>query len=189
MPISTNAMLDENNISLEEQDTSSNPEPELELDLSDEDIQDADEPKAEGSEDVNALKAKLAELEHKNKQLYARLKKEPEKAEKKPDNSQPVEDSDWKRRIEFITTKGRSLDAEDVDEVIAYAKGKGISYEEALEAGVIKSYLTVKKAREKIANATPRSSSKSTVVNGKTWAEMSEQERAKNFDKMMKRRV
>ena len=81
-------MLDENNISNEEQDTSSNPEPELELDLSDEDIQDADEPKAEGSEDVNALKAKLAELEHKNKQLYARLKKEPEKAEKKPDNSQ-----------------------------------------------------------------------------------------------------
>ena len=37
-------MLDENNISLEEQDTSSNPEPELELDLSDEDIQDIEEP-------------------------------------------------------------------------------------------------------------------------------------------------
>jgi hypothetical protein len=180
-------MLDENNISNEEQETSSNPEPELELDLSDEDIQDIDEPKAEGSEDVDALKAKLAELEHKNKQLYARLKKEPEKAEKKPSYSQPVEDSDWKQKIEFITTKGRSLDAEDVDEVIAYAKGKGISYEEALNSAVIKAHLKVKQAREKIANATPHSSSKSTVVNGKTWAEMNEQERAANFHKMMKR--
>ena len=153
-------MLDENNISNEEQDTSSNPEPELELDLSDEDIQDIEEPKAEGSEDVNALKARLAELESKNKQLYARLKKEPEKAEKKPSYSQPVEDSDWKQKIKFITTKGRSLDAEDVDEVIAYAKGKGISYEEALNSQVIKAHLKVKQHRAKIANATPPSSSK-----------------------------
>ena len=181
-------MLDENNISLEEQDTSSNPEPELELDLSDEDIQDIEEPTAEGSEDVNALKAKLAELEHKNKQLYARIKKEPEKAEKKPNNSQPAkEDSEWKQKIEFITTKGRSLDAEDVDEVIAYAKGKGISYEEALNSQVIKAHLKVKQHREKIANATPPSSSKSTMVNGKTWSQMNEQERAANFHKMMKR--
>lgn len=180
-------MLDETQISNEGQDTSSNPEPELELDLSDEDIQDIDEPKAEGSEDVNALKARLAELESKNKQLYARLKKEPEKAEKKPSYSQPVEDSDWKQKIEFITTKGRSLDAEDVDEVIAYAKGKGISYEEALNSAVIKAHLKVKQHRAKIANATPPSSSKSTMVNGKTWSQMNEQERAANFHKMMKR--
>ena len=182
-------MLDENNISNEEQETSSNPEPELELDLSDEDIQDIDEPKAEGSEDVNALKARLAELESKNKQLYARLKKEPEKAEKKPSYSQPVEDSDWKQKIEFITTKGRSLDAEDVDEVIAYAKGKGISYEEALNSAVIKAHLKVKQHRAKIANATPPSSSKSTMVNGKTWSEMSEEERRKNYTTMLKKRA
>jgi hypothetical protein len=181
-------MLDDTTVSNEEQETSSNPEPELELDLSDEDIQDIDEPKAEGSEDVDALKAKLAELEHKNKQLYARLKKEPEKAEKKPSYSQPVEDSDWKQKIEFITTKGRSLDAEDVDEVIAYAKGKGISYEEALNSAVIKAHLKVKQHREKIANATPHSSSKSTVVNGKTWDEMSEDERRKNYTTLLKKR-
>lgn len=181
-------MLDETQISNEEQETSSNPEPELELDLSDEDIQDIDEPKAEGSEDVKTLKEKLAELEHKNKQLYARLKKEPEKVEKKPSYSQPVEDSDWKQKIEFITTKGRSLDAEDVDEVIAYAKGKGISYEEALKSQVIKAHLKVKQHREKIANATPHSSSKSTVVNGKTWDEMSEDERRKNYTTLLKKR-
>lgn len=177
-------MLDENNISNEELETSENPDEELELDLQD----DTEEPKAEGSEDVDALKAKLAELEHKNKQLYARLKKEPEKAEKKPSYSQPVEDSDWKQKIEFITTKGRSLDAEDVDEVIAYAKGKGISYEEALNSAVIKAHLKVKQAREKIANATPHSSSKSTVVNGKTWDEMSEDERRKNYTTLLKKR-
>lgn len=177
-------MLDENNISNEELETSENPDEELELDLQD----DTEETKAEVSEDVDALKAKLADLEHKNKQLYARLKKEPEKAEKKPSYSQPVEDSDWKQKIEFITTKGRSLDAEDVDEVIAYAKGKGISYEEALNSAVIKAHLKVKQAREKIANATPHSSSKSTVVNGKTWDEMSEDERRKNYTTLLKKR-
>jgi len=182
-------MLDENNISHEEQDTSNEPEQELELDLTEEEIQDiSNTPKAEGeTEEVEALKAKLADLEHKNKQLYARLKKEPEKAEKKPSYSQPVEDSDWKQKIEFITTKGRNLDAEDVDEVIAYAKGKGISYEEALNSQVIKAHLKVKQHRAKIANATPPSSSKSTMVNGKTWSQMNEQERAANFHKMMKR--
>lgn len=177
-------MLDETQISNEELETSENPDEELELDLQD----DTEETKAEVSEDVDALKAKLADLEHKNKQLYARLKKEPEKAEKKPSYSQPVEDSDWKQKIEFITTKGRSLDAEDVDEVIAYAKGKGISYEEALNSAVIKAHLKVKQAREKIANATPHSSSKSTVVNGKTWDEMSEDERRKNYTTLLKKR-
>lgn len=177
-------MLDENNISNEELETSENPDEELELDLQD----DTEETKAEVSEDVDALKAKLADLEHKNKQLYARLKKEPEKAEKKPSYSQPVEDSDWKQKIEFITTKGRNLDAEDVDEVIAYAKGKGISYEEALNSAVIKAHLKVKQTREKIANATPHSSSKSTVVNGKTWDEMSEDERRKNYTTLLKKR-
>lgn len=182
-------MLDETQISNGEQETPSNPDEELELELSDEDTQDSNETKTEVSEDVDALKAKLAELEHKNKQLYARLKKEPEKVEKKSsNNSKPEEDSDWKQKIEFITTKGRSLDAEDVDEVIAYAKGKGISYEEALNSSVIKAHLKVKQARAKIANATPPSSSKSTMVNGKTWSQMNEQERANNFNKMMKRK-
>jgi len=185
-------MLDENNISHEEQDTSNEPEQELELDLTEEEIQDiSNTPKAEGeTEDVEALKAKLADLEHKNKQLYARLKKEPEKVVKKPtNNSQPEGDSDWKNKIEFITTKGRNLDAEDVDEVIAYAKGKGISYEEALNSPVIKAHLKVKQHREKIANATPPTSSGSVKVNGKTWEEMTEQERAANYTKMLKKRA
>jgi len=178
-------MLDDTTVSNEEQETSEEPELDLEL----EDTQDIEETKAEVSEDVNALKAQLAELEHKNKQLYARLKKEPEKAEKKPSYSQPNEDSDWKQKIEFVTTKGRNLDAEDIDEVIAYAKGKGISYEEALNSTVIKAHLKVKQAREKIANAIPSSSPSAVKVNGKTWSEMNDQERAKNFDKMMKKRA
>jgi len=135
------------------------------------------------------LKAKIAELDAKNKQLYARIKK-PDKVEKKPTiKSQPDEDLDWKRRIEFITTKGRNLDAEDIDEVVAYAKGKGIAYEEALESNVIKAHLKVKQARAKIANATPPTSSSAVKVNGKTWTDMSEEERAANYTKMMKKRA
>ena len=134
-------------------------------------------------------KAKAEELEAKNRQLFARLKKQDPAEKKSKVNSQPEkEDSDWKNKIEFITTKGRNLDADDVDEVIAYAKGRGISYDEALNSDVIKNHLKVKQARAKIANATPPSSSKSTVINGKNWSQMNDQERANNFSKMMKRK-
>lgn len=162
-------------------------QPDEELDLAlidDEENQEEEVEKAETTSEVD-WKAKAEELEAKNRQLYARLKKEP--AEKKPQvNSKPEnEDSDWRRKMEFVTTKGRNLDADDIDEVIAYARGKGISYEEALDSNVIKSHLRVKQAREKIANATPQSSSKSTVINGKTWAEMSEEERRQNYTKSL----
>ena len=178
-------MLDENQISDDEQDIL---EPELELEL-DDTQDDEEEPKTEDSEDIEALKAKVAELDKKNKQLYARLKKEPEKVVKKSTYSKPDEDSDWKQKIEFVTTKGRNLDAEDIDEVIAYAKGKGISYEEALKSPVITSHLKVKQARAKIANAIPSTSTNAQKVNGKSWSEMTEQERASNYTAMMKKRA
>ena len=178
-------MLDENQISDDEQDIL---EPELELELED-NQDDAEEGTTEPTEDIETLKARMAELEKKNKQLYARLKKEPEKAVKKSSYSKPDEDSDWKQKIEFVTTRGRNLDAEDIDEVIAYAKGKGISYEDALKSPVITAHLKVKQARAKIANAIPSTSSNAQKVNGKTWAEMTEQERASNYTAMLKKRA
>lgn len=184
-------MSEDTNVSNEEQVTSTEPEQDLELDLNleDENQEDSEGTKAEvPTEDLNALKQRLNELENKNKQLYARLKKTDQ--EKKPQtNSQPDGDLDWKRKIEFITTKGRDLDAEDIDEVIAYAKGKGIAYDEALNATVIKSYLRVKHAKAKVASATPPTSSGHTMVNGKAWSSMNEQERSANFSKMMKKRA
>lgn len=177
-------MSEDTQVSIEEQETSQEPELDLELDLNLDDEEEQDPQSS--TEDVDALKKKVEELESKNKQLYARLKK-PEKADGKV-NQNTAEDSDWKRKIEFITTKGRDLDSESIDEVIAYAKGKGISYEEARNSVVIKSFLRVKQAREKVANAIPPSSSRTKIVNGKNWTEMTNEEREKNFEKMMKRK-
>lgn len=171
-------MSDDTNVSVEDQDTSQEPELDLELDNQD----DTEETKAEVSEDVEALKAKLAEVEAKNKQLYARLKKPAEV--KKPSNSSSDGDLEWKKKVDFILTKGKELDAESIDEVVAYAKGKGISYDQALESPVIKSYLADSRSKRRVAQATPPTSAGSVKVGNKTWAEMNDQERAANFDKL-----
>lgn len=172
-------MLDDTTVSNEGQDNSN--EPELDLDL---DSQDGtEETTAEVSEDVGALKAKLAEVEAKNKQLYARIKKSPE-VKKPSNNSQPEGDLEWKKKVDFILTKGKELDAEAIDEVIAYARGKGISYDQALESPVMKSYLSEVKTKQRVAHATPSTSSGSRKIGNKTWAEMNAEERQTNFEKL-----
>lgn len=173
-------MSEETKVSNEDQVTSPEPEPELDLDTPAE-----EEPEADGSSEVEELKVKVAEMDSLNKQLYARLKKEEHKTEKPP-NSQPDEgDLDWRQKIEFVTTKGRNLDADDVDEVIAYAKGKKISYDDALKSEVIKGYLRVKQAKQRVAQATPAPSSGSQTFQGKKWNDMSEEDQKKNYNKFV----
>jgi len=163
--------------------TEANQDSELDLELETEETQDTDDSKVEEeSETIETVNAKLEQKQKEVDKLYARLKQD--KPEKKPVKSQAEGDSDWKQKMEFVTTKGRDLDAEDIDEVIAIAKGKGITYEEALDSNVIKNHLKVKQARAKIANAIPPTSGKARVVNNKTWSTMTEAERKANHDKM-----
>ena len=172
-------MSDETQVSNEELDTSNEPTSESEQ-LN----QNTDEPTAEGaSDELATIKAKLAEMEAKNKQLFARLKKEQEIEKKPTTNSQPDGDVEWKRKIEFITTKGRELDAESIDEVIAYAKGKGIPYDKALDSPVIKSYLSDKRSNDRVAHATPPPSAGSITINGKNFHDLETKDKEANFSK------
>lgn len=143
---------------------------------------------AEVPDDVEALKALVAQKDHEVKKLYARFKREQEtKAEaKKPDNLQPEGDLEWRRKIEFITTKGRNLDADSIDEVIAYAKGKGISYEKALESPVMKSYLSDLSSKERVARATPPPSAGSKTFNGKRFHDLEQKDKEANFHNYVK---
>lgn len=130
-----------------------------------------------GSE-LEAMKRERDELLSKNQELFGRIKK----LEKKPDtNKLPRGEDDWRKETDFIVREGRDLDADEVSEVIAYAKGKNIGYTEALKTPVIQSYLKERKAEKRVANATPGTSKSSFVSNGKDWRQMSTDERKSNF--------
>lgn len=174
------SMASENIDAIEDQD--------LDLDLDEEENQGELKVTPATKDSEAEYKAKIAELEAKNKQLFARIKKTPEKTVKQDNNSNNG-DLDWKNKIEFVTTKGRSLDAESIDEVIKYAKGAEISYAEAMDSTVIKAFLRVKQAKERVAQATPAPSSKSISINGKGWGELSEAEKADNYQKLIRAKL
>lgn len=119
-------------------------------------------------------------------------KQEPQPVQKKEEvtqNPESTPENEWKQRIDFVTGAGRDLDAEEVNTVIALARGKGVSYEEALNDSVFKAFKKERDAEKRVQNATPQSKGKAVKVNGKSWSEMSTDEKQANFQTYMKERL
>lgn len=80
----------------------------------------------------------------------------PKENEKKPEQSPaPSMDKERVEKMEFRQENGK-LTKEDVDEIFAYAKTKGITPEEALNSRVIKSMLKSKEDEEESEEAAPK---------------------------------
>lgn len=113
------------------------------IETSDTDAQDT-------SNNPDDLAAKVAELEEKNRKLYARLKRE----EHKPAQSaQPKADSTLSQFDMFALVKA-NVEAEDIAEITDYAKLKGLSIADALKTPVVKTILSEKKQERETAAAT-----------------------------------
>lgn len=161
---------------------------ELDLDLELE-SENQEEVSPAAQDDTEALKQRLADLEAKNKQLYARLKRQTDKPKltnPEEKEAKPVSEDDWKKKMEFIVTKGRSLDTEELEEVMAYAKGKGLSYAEALESPVIKVFLSDRKSQKRLQNAIPSSTGRVPKVKGKTFEDMDADEKKANYSEVVR---
>lgn len=140
------------------------------------------------------LMQKYKEAEAQKRHWREKAKKaqeQPPAQEQKPEpqKDSSISEDEWKKRMEFIVTKGKGLDADETDEVISYAKGKGISYQEALESSVIKAYLSDRTTKKRVEAATPQSSKSSFKSNGKTWESMSSKEKSSNFEEFIKQRL
>ncbi len=90
-------------------------------------------------EEKEALKAKVAELESKNKQLFERAKKNP----KEPSQDLSSKDILYLAKVD--------VHEDDMDEVLDWAKFKKIGVKEAYES--LKGVLDVKAEQRKTANA------------------------------------
>ena len=140
----------------------------------------------EAAAQKNHWRDKAKKLEERQPQ-----KQEPQPVAKieEPNISPSREDPDWRPKIDFVTGKGRDLDAEEVTEVVNYAKGAGISYDDALETPMFKAYLKERQAQKRVENATPSASKKSAMVNGKNFHTMSSAEKQANFQQFVQSRI
>ena len=104
-------------------------------------VETPEEPKADESKPE-------ADLEAKNKELFARAKKAEEELKKfktQPKNQETGSDGEWKNKVEFLI-KNRDFNEEEFDHVATVASRKGMSLQEAAEAE--KEYITFR--REKV---------------------------------------
>lgn len=141
--------------------------------------------------DVEADKdAKIAELERKNKQLFARLKKPQSKTNSQPTGESIVRDSDKRlSRLEQAEAKRQfgyehGLSPEETDKVFMLTPSPT---KETIEDPFVKAGLEAIRAVKRVNEATPSPSGRSTAHNGKTFAEMSPDERQAAMDAKFKR--
>lgn len=95
----------------------------------------------EENESVESYKARVVELEQKNKELFARLKREEKKPLKKT-NTEPIADLDL---FEFFSQGGSR---EDYEQLQVIMRGKNLSMAEAKKDVLFEAYLN-KKSQDK----------------------------------------
>jgi hypothetical protein len=173
-------MLEENNISNEELETSENPDEELDLDLDEDNQDESDESMTEdSSEDVESLKAKLKELEDKNKQLYARVKK----TDTKPEAKKSSNNSGLTREEAILFAKGYTED--EVELAVKLAKINEVNPLVAAEDSYFKAKVLERKQKEKSSRASLDASGSTNKFTPKDIGKMSDEEHAKLYYEKM----
>ncbi len=127
---------------------------------------------------------------------YKEILSEKKDTPQSPDNPAPPAAESQKelesrlKNLEVVEEKRKfgfanSYSPEETDQIFAYAQGLGIKPEDAKETPFMKAGIEAFRAANRTSSATPRPSSRSTVVEGKTFAEMKPDEKRKNFDKVV----
>ncbi len=107
----------------------------------------------ENSEPEVDWRTKAAELEEKNRMLYARLKREEKKEAPAPAQAKPTGAPVLSAVDQYNLIKA-DVHPDDIGEVLEYAAFKGISVSDALKSNVVKSTLADKKSERETAAAT-----------------------------------
>jgi len=126
------------------------------------------------------------------KELLADAQAKPDIKPNPPNPAEPTtpETEGRLKRLELSEDKrqfghAKELTPEETDHVFAFAQGTGLKPSEALEHPFVKSGLESLRRARKADGATPGPSSRSPVVEGKTFSEMNTDEKRKNFEKVV----
>ena len=135
----------------------------------------------------------------KNAAIAARLKKKLEAtSEETPKQPEPLKEApapepdvtERLSKLEQVESKrsfghAHELSPEETDELFKYAAGG--DPEEALKSSFFQAGLKEMRSQKRAEEATPSPSGKSQKIDGKTWDQMDDKEREKNFDKFAKK--
>lgn len=126
--------------------------------------EEADLDTAEPEETIEDVKARLAQAEEakaKAEEIAENQRIRAEKAERKAKEPEAKPEAKSSRKDDTLTSMdtialigAKVTEKEDIDEVLDYAKLKGISVSEALQASVVKSILAEKAEQRQTAAAT-----------------------------------
>jgi hypothetical protein len=150
-----------------------NTDEEVILNTQEETVDSQDTETDESSEDLEELKNRLAKAE----ELVNNYKIRAEKAEKRTEKTEvskvaPKKQSDLSTS-DIIAISKANIEAEDVEDVLDYAKFKGISVMEALKSPVVKATLSQKDELRKTAQATNTGTSRrgsASITDGQLMA-------------------
>lgn len=153
---------------------------ELDLDLED----DQGDTLETAQDDVEAIKKRNADLEAKNKQLYARLKKQAPAEKPKLKTEELGETGTRLSKLELLESKRQfawenNLSPEETDKVFAITGNKPTK--DVLKDPFIQAGLEGVRALKRVAEATPSPSGRAKSYNGKSFDELSNDEQKQNY--------
>lgn len=135
-----------------------------------------------GEDEIAALKAKLEELEEKNKQLFARAKKPKPKAQPTNNSTQP----DVKDISKFYASGGTDEEFEVAETIM---KGKEITFSEALKDPLLVTYREGMETKKKAEKAQLGASNGSPGEKKVDTSKMTEEEHQKYFREVIQSKM
>lgn len=121
------------------------------------------------------------------KDLLSEKKDEPIKPQPTEGLNEIKEDVGKLKQSEEKRSFGHSknLSPEETDEVFAYATGMGISAKDALEKPFVKAAIEATRTQKRAESNIPGASNRAPRVDGKTWNDMDDKEKRKNFGEVV----
>lgn len=143
-----------------------------------------DETTSENQPSIETLKVQKSKALEQRDEARAKIEELEAKIADGSKESKPTpsvdksDDSELKAELNTIkfTVANKDLDADNVAEIVDYAKGKGISLDEAKKSPVIEAYLKADKEQKSLDGASPDGSRSPKTKTEKPLSEMSRDE-------------
>lgn len=182
----------------EQQEALENPETEdvdydeLDRDAAVERLKKEAEARKEEEKSRKEYEAKMKHWRDKAQKLEERFSQEDDP---QPKSSQTEDDSGLERRLSNLETEKRKrefgyqhgLSPEETDDVFRFAGNE--DPKKALEHPFVKAGIEARRIQKRVEQATPSSGGNATTIKGKTYAEMTAEERAANYKTIIDKKL
>lgn len=168
-----------------------------------ENVDETTEETTDSEDTVESLKQQRDKVLEKNRQLFERLKTKEAKLAELESKKETLEEKEQSTKAEARDAEAPGIDIDkrlteveeraelrfqgysrdEISEIVAYAKMHNLSLSEAKEKPFVKKAIEGLRAEAKADETTPAPSNRAFTVKGKTWKDMTREERKSNFER------